>query len=85
MSVLSNHEDFAPWDALLKHVLNDYKIEKYITESVPESPLIYYPGTMDYTPESIKALDLWKSHRRFALQLMLQSTLSVRNTLPGAV
>ncbi|CAK7268751.1 hypothetical protein SEPCBS57363_003251 [Sporothrix epigloea] len=66
---------------MLKFILGDYKIGRYITESVPKPPLVAIFGSTEYTAESLKAVEDWEAHRRYILQLMIRSTLSVRDHL----
>ena len=55
---LYGHRDFAPWNAMLKFILDDYKISQYTRESVPRPPYVHIYNSPDYTAESIKAVEV---------------------------
>lgn len=76
---LTCQEDFTFWNTMLDHTLEDFEVKRYIEKSVPQPPLV--PAKQGYTQESQKAFDDWKRHRRFILQMMLSSVLTVRKQL----
>ena len=81
LPTLTRQEDFRIWNTMLRHILSERKLEKYLDESVPQPPMIPSANSATYTRESLDAVETWASHRRYVLQLILQTTFPVRDHL----